>query len=276
THLLAQALLIVAPLFAAVLAVGVLTNVAQVGWKVTTNALRPKFSRMNPISGAKRLFSAQILVDLCKSLLKFAIIGYVIYNALKRELDRLPALSDMGLFESVSYLGDLITSLGLTVGGWFILIAALDYAYTRFKHSKQLRMSKQEVKDEYKMSEGNPQIKGQIKQRMREASMRRMMQDVPGADVIVTNPTHYAVALRYDRQTARAPVVVAKGADHLARRIKEAGLEHHVAIAENKELARTLYVSVDVGHEIPPELYEAVAEILAFVYKLKHKGKGSL
>ena len=268
-YLLWQALLVAAPLFLSAMFLGVLSNVIQVGWKITPKALRPQFSRLNPASGFKRVFSSSALVTLFKSILKFLIIVTVIYTALRNEMDTLPLLSQMGLFEAVSWLGGLIVNMGLNVGGWFVLIAAADYAYTRFRHTRQLRMTKQEVKEEFKQVEGNPQIKGQIKSKMREVSMRRMMQAVPHADVIITNPSHYAVALKYDRQSGRAPGVTAKGADYLARRIKEKAVECGVEIVENRELARTLYVTVEIGQEIPPELYQAVAEILAFVYRLK-------
>ena len=193
----------------------------------------------------------------------------VIYNSLRDELDNLAMLSQMDIFEAVSWVGNLIVNLGLNVGGWFVFVAAADYAYTRFRHTRDLRMTKQEIKEEFKQTEGSPQIKGRIKSQMREVSMRRMMQQVPRADVIITNPTHYAVALEYDRDSGKAPRVTAKGADYLARRIKEKAAESGVEIVENRELARALYTAVDVGQEIPPEMYQAVAEILAFVYRLR-------
>jgi len=264
-----QALLVAMPILIIAALVGVIANLVQVGWQITPKAIQPKFSKLNPLSGFKRIISFQSLMTLLQSLVKFTIIIAVIYSALRDEINHLQLLSDMGLFEAVSWLGDLIIRLGLTVGAWFIFVAAADYAFTRWKHLKDLRMSKQEIKEEFKQSEGNPQIKGRIRSKMQEASMRRMMEAVPNADVIVTNPSHYAVALAYDRDSSRAPCVTAKGVDFLARKIKEKAEENGVEIVENKELARALYATVDIGQEIPPEMYQAVAEILAFVYKLK-------
>ena len=269
TFFFTRALLVALPVLCAALFTGIVSNVIQVGWKATPKALRPKFSKLNPASGFKRIFSPTAIMTLFKSILKLVVIVSVIYTALRDEMKNLPKLAQMGLFEAVSWLGGLIVNLGLNVGGWYIFIAAVDYAYTRFRHTRQLRMTKQEVKEEFKQVEGNPQIKGQIRSRMREVSMRRMMQDVPHADVIITNPTHFAVALTYDRESGRAPRVTAKGADYLARRIKEKAMESGVEIVENRELARALYTTVDIGQEIPPELYQTVAEILAFVYRLR-------
>ena len=264
-----RALWVAMPMLIAAAFLGVLSNIIQVGWKITPKAIRPKFSKLNPISGFKRMFSPEIIMTLLKSLVKFAIIVTVIYTALRDELENLYKLMQMGFFEAVSWLGGLVVDLGLKVGGWFIFVAAADFAFTRFRHIRKLRMTKQEVKEEFKQVEGNPLIKGHIRSKMREVSMRRMMQEIPHADVIITNPTHYAVALAYDRDSGRAPLVTAKGADFLARRIREKAIENGVQIVENRELARTLYTTVDIGQEIPPELYQAVAEILAFVYRLK-------
>lgn len=268
-YLFTQIILMSLPIFAVSMAVGVLSEVMQAGFNVTMKPLMPKFSRLNPMQGFKRIFSVRSLLQLFKSLVKFAVIGMVIYTSVASRLGVLTRLLDMDIFEAVSTIGDIAMNMGIMVGAWFIGIATLDFAYTRWKHSRDLRMTKQEVKEEYKQTEGNPQIKGQIRNRMREVSMRRMMQSVPRADVIITNPTHYAAALRYDREKDRAPVLVAKGADYVARRIKEIAAENDVQIIENRELARAIYSSVDVGREIPPELYQAVAEILAFVFSLK-------
>ncbi len=268
-HLFTQSILIVMPIFAVAVLVSVVTNLAQVGWHPTTKPLRPKLSKLSIISGVKRLFSFRQVVNLLTALLKFGVIAAVIYMQVSKSIRLVPTLIHMDMIEAAVFIVNLIVDLGITVGGYYIVVAVADYAYTRFKHSKQLKMSKQEVKDEYKNMEGDPIIKGQIKRRMREVSMRRMMQDVPKADVIITNPTHYAVALRYDRLTGTAPVLLAKGADFLAKRIKEKAAEANIEIIENKYLARTIYENVDIGREIPPELYQAVAEILAYVYKLK-------
>lgn len=268
--LFARILLIVLPIFAVAIVVGIITNVVQVGWHPTLKPIMPKFSKLNPMKGFKRIFSMRALVELVKSLAKFAIIAFAIYNTLKDKVYMLYSFFDMSLFDITAFVGNLAIDVGMTVGGWYLAIAIADFAYQKFKHIKELRMTKQEVKEEYKQTEGNPQIKGQIRQRMREASMRRMMQEVPEADVVITNPTHYAVALKYDRIAGEAPIVIAKGVDFLAQRIKEKATENDVAIVENKILARALYETVNVGKEIPPELYQSTAEILAYVYKLKN------
>jgi len=270
-YIFGQILIIIAPMLIVSFSVGIITNLVQVGWKPTTKPLKPKFSRLNPMSGFKRLFSMKSMFELLKSIVKLTIIGVIIYNIVKNELNHIQELLNMEILQAAIYIGNLIIDIGLSVGLYFIFIAIADFAYQKFNLHKELKMTKQEVKEEYKNSEGNPEIKGKIKQKMRESSMRRMMQDVPQADVIITNPTHYAVALKYDKEKAQAPIVVAKGEDHLARKIKQVAKENNVEIVENKYLARTLYATVDIGKEIPPELYQAVAEVLAFVYNLKNK-----
>lgn len=259
------------PMLLIALVVGVVCSVLQVGWKPTMKPLKPKLSKISPIAGLKRLFSFRVIMNLFKSIAKLIVIGYVIITKLSEEINIIPGIMNMTFMDSVMYIGNIVVELGVTVGGWFLAIAVIDYAYQKFKHEKDLKMTKYEVKQEYKQSEGDPQIKGKIRQRMQEASMRRMMQTVPTADVIITNPTHYAVAIQYDRFGIGAPQVVAKGVDHLAARIKAIAKENNVEIVENVQLARTLYATVDIGKEIPPELFQAVAEILAFVYKLKNK-----
>jgi len=264
-------IIIALPLLLVALVVGLICNFLQVGWNPTLKPMQPKFSKLNPIAGIKRMFSFRAIVNFLKSILKLGIIGYVIIDKLSKEMDSIPNIINLSLMDSVIYIGGIASDLGVTVGVWFLIIAALDFSYQKFKHEKDLKMSKYEIKQEYKESEGDPQIKGKIRRRMQEASMRRMMQAVPTADVIITNPTHYAVAISYDREGQKAPLVVAKGVDYVAQRIKEKAKEANIEIVENRELARALYSLVDIGKEIPPELYQAVAEILAFVYKLKNK-----
>jgi flagellar biosynthesis protein FlhB len=271
TFLFGQLLLIIAPLVLLSMFAGVASNLMQVGWKPTLKPMKVNFGKLNPLSGIKRLFSLKILIDLVKALAKFAVVGIVIYNNIKKEINHISELVSMSLLQAVTYIGNIVVNIGLNVGVLFLFIALADIFYTRFKHTKDLRMTKQEVKDEYKNSEGDPHIKGKIKQKMREMSMRRMMQDVPSADVIITNPTHYSVAVKYDKDSADAPIVVAKGVDFLAKRIREKAKESNIQIVENKQLARALYASVDVGQNIPPELYQSVAEVLAFVYNLKNE-----
>ncbi|MCL2851791.1 MAG: flagellar biosynthesis protein FlhB [Defluviitaleaceae bacterium] len=272
TFMFSRVILTAAPLLAVALMLGLIANLVQVGWHPTFEPLRPKLSKLNPINNFKnKWFSLQVLVNLFKSLFKFAIIIAILVNLMSNEIGMLLMIPTMSFEDSLLYFGGMIVTLGLQVGALFIFIAMADFAYTRFKHKKDLRMSKFEVKQEHKQQEGDPLIKGRIRQKMREASMRRMMKDLPTADVIITNPTHYAVAIKYDKEKyGDAPVVVAKGVDFLAKRIKDIGKENGVQIVENVQLARALYQQVEVGKAIPPELYQAVAEILAFVYRIRN------
>lgn len=246
-------------------------DLAQVKWKPTTKPLQPKFNKLNPISGVKKLFSLQSLVELLKSIIKIAIIIIVIYNEFKEKWQTVLLVYHMPLTQAVLTAGDMLINIGFKISMIFIVVAAADYIFQRWKHHEDLKMTKQEVKDEFKNTEGDPQIKGKIRQRMMEASRRRMMQDLPKADVVITNPTHYAVAVRYDTSIADAPFVVAKGVDYLAQKIKEVAKEHHIEIMENKPLARSLYANVEIGEQIPQELYVAVAEVLAAVYRAQGK-----
>ncbi|MCL2204817.1 MAG: flagellar biosynthesis protein FlhB [Defluviitaleaceae bacterium] len=268
-----QVLLMCAPMFMVGAIVGLITNIVQVGWHLTTKPLKPKFSKFNPIKGFKKIFSLTSAVNFLKSLFKLAIIGTVVFIMIRGAIEEtMPFLLGMEAAVGVVVIGDLIVNMGLAIGALYLFIAALDYAYTRWKHAKDLRMTKHEVKQEHKEMDGDPQIKGKIRQKMREASMRRMMQNVPQADVIITNPTHYAVALKYDLLgPLSAPKLVAKGVDFVARRIKEVAIENNVHIVENPPLARAIYNDVELDKEIPEELYVAVAEIMAYVFQLKNK-----
>jgi flagellar biosynthetic protein FlhB len=264
-------LLISFPIFIAAFVVAFAINIFQVKWKITLEPLKPTFSKFNPVSGFSRLFSKDKVVDLIKSILKIIVIGYIAYDTLKDKWNMLTELYHMSLFQAIAWIGDMIIKIGLKISIFFIIIAAADYKYQKFKFNKDMKMTKQEVKDEYKQSEGDPKVKSQIRGRMREASMRRMMQSLPKADVVITNPTHLAVAIQYDRESSSAPLVTAKGADHLAEKIKIVARENNIEIVENKPLARMLYYNVELGQEIPQELYQMVAEILAYVYGLKGK-----
>ena len=264
-------LLVMAPFLLAGFLVAFVTNVLQVKWQPTTKPLQPKFSKLNPVNGFKRFFSINSLVELVKSLLKIGLIGYVVYSYLKKNMPPLYSFYDLSLNQGILQAGWLVVNLGIRISLFYMIIAVLDYVYQRVKFKKDMKMTKQEVKDEYKNQEGDPQIKSKQRQRMQEASRRRMMQQLPQADVVITNPTHYAVAIKYDPQIYDAPYVIAKGADYLAQKIKESAKENHIEIVENKPLARMLYANVDVGSVVPPELYQAVAEVLAFVYHLQGK-----
>lgn len=266
-----QILVIIAPILLIGVAIAFICDVAQVKWKPTTKPLKPKFSKLNPIKGFGRIFSPNSLVELLKSLLKLCLIGYMVYSYLKDKVGNIFLLYDITLNQAIGLIGEIVVDLGIRVAAIYMIIAILDFAYQKWKFHEDMKMTKQEVKDEYKNQEGDPQVKGKQKQRMREASMRRMMQQLPEADVVITNPTHYAVAIKYDPEKYDAPYVLAKGENYLAQRIKDVAKENNIEIVENKPLARMLYANVDIGGLIPPELYQAVAEVLAFVYHLKGK-----
>jgi flagellar biosynthetic protein FlhB len=270
TNILQMALM-VAPVFIAAFVIAIVTDIFQVKWAPTTKPLRPKFSKINPLSGFKRIFSKEKLLELAKSLLKLFILGYMAYSTIKGEFAVLFALFDMELISAIGVIGNIAVNLGLKISAVYIVIGFADYGYQKWKFAEDMKMTKQEVKDEYKQMEGDPQIKGKIRQKMMEASRRRMMQDLPKADVVITNPTHYAVAIRYAPKIIDAPMVIAKGEGYLAQRIKDVAKENSIHIVENKPLARMLYHNVDIGQAIPPELYQAVAEVLAFVYHLQGK-----
>lgn len=264
-------LIIIVPILLLGVAIAVICDIVQVKWKPTTKPLKPKFSKLNPVKGFGRIFSPNSLVELLKSVLKLVIIGYVVYSYLKDRLGQIFILYDITLNQAIGLIGEITINLGIRIAMVYMVIAFLDFAYQKWKFHQDMKMTKQEVKDEYKNQEGDPQVKAKQKQRMREASMRRMMSQLPEADVVITNPTHYAVAIKYDPEKYDAPYVLAKGEDYLAQRIKDVAKEHEIEIVENKPLARMLYANVEVGELIPPELYQAVAEVLAFVYHLKGK-----
>ncbi|BBF42970.1 flagellar biosynthesis protein FlhB [Lachnospiraceae bacterium KM106-2] len=241
----------------------------QVKWKISLKPMKMDLKKFNPISGFKRIVSKDKIVDLIKAVIKILVIFGLVYIEFQTEWEFIKGLYDIELKVAIVLIGNMVINLGLKISALYLLIGFADLFYQKWKFKKDNRMSKQEVKDEYKNSEGDPQVKGQIKSKMREASQRRMMQSVPEADVIITNPTHFAVALKYDRESQGAPVVIAKGADLVAQRIKDKARESHIEIVENKPLARMLYFNVEIGDEIPGELYQMVAEVLAYVYSLK-------
>lgn len=266
-----QMIIIVAPIFLVGVVVAFVCDVAQVKWRPTSKPMQPKFSKLNPMKGFARIFSPNSLVELLKSVLKLAVIGYMVYSYLKGRIGQIFLLYDISIGQAIELIGDVVIELGIRIAAVYMIIAMLDYAYQKYKFKQDMKMTKQEVKDEYKNQEGDPQVKGKQKQRMREASMRRMMQQLPEADVVITNPTHYAVAIKYDPDKYDAPYVIAKGENYLAQRIKDIARDNEIEIVENKPLARMLYANVEIGGLVPPELYQAVAEVLAFVYHLKGK-----
>ena len=267
-----QMALMVAPVFLAGFIIAIVVEIFQVKWKPTAKPLQPKFSKINPISGFKRIFSVEKLLDLLKSLIKIFLLGYLAYSTIRGQFAVLFSLFDMELISAVKIIGDIAINLGLKISAFYIVIGFADYGYQKWKFSEDMKMTKQEVKDEWKNAEGDPAIKGRQRQRMQEASRRRMMQAVPSADVVITNPTHFAVAIKYDVTVFDAPYIVAKGEDFLAARIKERAAEAGVEIVENKPLARMLYYNVELGSPIPPELYQTVAEILAVIYNARQAG----
>ena len=266
-----QMIIIAAPIFLVGVVVAFVCDVAQVKWRPTSKPMQPKFSKLNPMKGFARIFSPGSLVELLKSVLKLAVIGYMVYSYLKGRIGQIFLLYDISIGQAIELIGDVVIELGIRIAAVYMIIAMLDYAYQKYKFKQDMKMTKQEVKDEYKNQEGDPQVKGKQKQRMREASMRRMMQQLPEADVVITNPTHYAVAIKYDPDKYDAPYVIAKGENYLAQRIKDIARDNEIEIVENKPLARMLYANVEIGGLVPPELYQAVAEVLAFVYHLKGK-----
>ena len=270
-EMMQRVLLIMAPFLIVGFLIAVIVNLIQVKWKPTSKPLRPKFSKFNPVSGVKRLFSKDSLVELLKSILKIVVIGYVVYDYLRKHEIPLKLFYDIPLNQAIQEIGSLVIQLGFRISLFYLIVAIGDYVYQKVKFKNDMKMTKQEVKDEFKNTEGDPQIKGKQRQRMQEASRRRMMQKLPEADVVITNPTHYAVAIKYDPDLYDAPFVLAKGADYLAQKIKETARENNIEIVENKPLARMLYANVEIGAVVPPELYQAVAEVLAFVYHLKGK-----
>lgn len=268
---LIRTLLSVAPFFAFAVVFSFASEIVQVKWEPTAKPLQPKFDKLDPVKGMKRLFSKDKLVELLKSLIKIGLIGYIAYTTLIAEISTLYKLYDMSLTSAIQTIGNVAINLGLKISGFYLVLSIVDFMYQKWKFAEDMKMTKQEVKDEYKNSEGDPQIKGKQRQRMQEASRRRMMASVPQADVVITNPTHFAVALKYDPEVYDAPYVVAKGEDFLAARIKDLARENGIEVVENKPLARMLYYNVDLGATIPPELYRTVADILAAIYNAKKR-----
>lgn len=259
------------PIFLISMLVSFVVVLFQVKWKVSLKTLMPKFNKLNPVNGFKKLLSKEKIIDLVIEVVKIAVVSYLAYQTLRDEWKTLFILYDIKLEQAILLLGNLAIDLGLKISMVFLIIGVGDLFYQKIKFRKDMRMTKQEVKDEFKNTEGDPQIKGKIRSKMREVSQRRMMQALPTADVVITNPTHLAAAIKYDKTTSEAPVLIAKGADYLAQKIKEVARENGIEIVENKPLARMLYYNVELGDEIPPELYQMTAEVLAYVYGLKNR-----
>ncbi len=259
------------PVLLASMVLGIIAHGVQTRFNVSFQSLRPKFSKMNPINGIKKMFGIKKLVDLAKNLIKIALLVVLLVNLLKTDLIEVSQMLDMQAYTSAIRMLQLVFELVVKVCVAFAVVAFFDYLYQRWDYENNLKMTKQEVKDEYKNTEGNPEIKGRIRRLQRQMAMSRMMQKVPEADVIVRNPTHFAVALKYDPEKNGAPVVLAKGQDELALRIVRVGEENGVYVIENRPLARALYASCELDREIPAEFYGAVAEILVYIYRESHR-----
>jgi flagellar biosynthesis protein FlhB len=277
-HLFAQSLLnaalVCAPVFGLIMFAAAMAPLALGGWSFSTEALAPKFERLSPASGFKRMFSSTAVVELLKTLAKFSVVGGVVLIVLHKRTNELLALGSEPTQQAVLHAFDLCGSAFIALCSGLLLIAAIDVPYQLFQYSRKLKMTRQEIRDEQKESEGSPEVKGRIRQAQQEMARRRMMQEVPKADVVVTNPTHFAVALRYDDKRMRAPIVVAKGADDVAAKIREIAAEHNIPLFEAPPLARSLHRHVDIGAEIPQRLYVAVAQVLTYVFQLRAAKKG--
>lgn len=267
-HLTIEGLISMAPLLFLLLVVAFFAPLLLSGWMFSTKALIPKFDRINPIKGLGRIFSVNSLIELVKAILKTVIIGGVAALVIWSNKDTVMALMTVPVDLGVSRTGDFLAMSFLLIIGAMILVVAIDVPYKIWEHAKQLRMTKEEIRKEHKESEGDPFVKARVRSLQREAARRRMMSEIPKADVIVTNPTHYAVALRY-QSNMRAPKVVAKGVHLLAARIREVAEEHRIPILEAPPLARALYHHAELESEIPEKLYTAVAEVLAYVFQLR-------
>ncbi|WP_313798665.1 flagellar biosynthesis protein FlhB [Cytobacillus sp.] len=269
--ILKELVLLLGPIMFVALIAGVASNYMQVGFLFSTEVIQPKLEKLDPIKGFKRIFALRAIVELLKSMLKIGFVGLVTFMVLWGNIDEILILSQKSVGAALETIGNLTIKMGLFASVVLLFLSLLDYLYQKYDFEKNIRMSKQDIKDEYKNIEGDPLIKSKIKQRQREMAMRRMMQEVPNADVVITNPTHYAVALKYDETKSDAPYVVAKGVDFVAQKIKLIAKEKDIITVENRPLARALYSQADIGDAIPEEFFKAVAEILAYVYRTKKK-----
>lgn len=266
-----QIFIILLPFLLVAVLAGFLVNILQVGFLFSTEAITPQFSKIDPIKGFQRLFSVRSLVELVKSVAKMVIVGFVAYLTMKSESDKILPVMYYNVPEIVAYISRVSFKILYTTSLVLLILAIFDYAYQKWELEKNLKMSKQEIKDENKQTEGDPLIKGRIRRLQRDIARKRMMAQVPKADVVITNPTHFAVAISYVPEKMNAPVVIAKGADFLAEKIKEIARNHNVPIVENKAVAQVLYRMVDMEQAVPETLYKAIAEILVYVYSLKQK-----
>ncbi|RYG73858.1 flagellar biosynthesis protein FlhB [Lentibacillus lipolyticus] len=262
---------ILTPVMAIAIVAGLASNFTQIGFLFTTDPLKMDLKKIDPIQGAKKVFSARALVELVKSLLKIVFIGAITFFVIWIYKDDMMMLAFKTAEHAIGFFGEITITMGIAAAIALLLLSVLDYTYQKYDFEKNIKMSKKDVKDEHKNMEGDPQIKSKMKERQRDMATQRMMSEVPSADVVITNPTHYAIAVKYDEAKASAPYIVAKGTDYIALKIKEVAKEHKVMTVENRPLARSLYDAVEIDEVIPEEFYKAVAEILAYVYRLEKK-----
>lgn len=253
--------------------IGIVVNLIQVGFLFTTHPLKPDFKRLNPIEGFKNIVSKKAMFKLVKNILKLIVVFYMTYRNLSKSLVKIPNAGSIGTQKLFPYMLDFVKGLSMDIAILMFILAVIDYVFQRRSFKKDQRMSKQEIKDEFKEMEGNMQLKQARQQRHRQLAMSQMMGNIPDSTVVITNPTHLAVVLRYDTTVDKAPIVTAKGADYIAKKIREIAKENKIPIMENKELARAMYKQVEIGEQVPVELYKAIAEILAIVYQMKEKNK---
>ncbi|ADU30741.1 flagellar biosynthesis protein FlhB [Evansella cellulosilytica] len=266
-----QAAIVVGPFMFIAMLAAIFSNYLQVGILFAPEAIKMKLSKLDPIQGAKRIFSVRALVEFLKSLLKIVCVGFAGFTVIWIAIDDILMLSLYSVGESVRLIGNLLIMMGLAVAFLLIFLSVFDYLYQKYDHEKNIKMSKQDVKDEYKKTEGDPLIKSKIKEKQRQMAMSRMMAEVPKADVVITNPTHYAIALKYDDQNMAAPIIVAKGVDFIALKVINIAKNNNVMTVENRPLARALYAQADIGDPVPEDLFKAVAEVLAYVYRIQNK-----
>ncbi|MFB1049558.1 flagellar biosynthesis protein FlhB [Paraliobacillus sp. JSM ZJ581] len=260
-----------APVMVVAIVAGLAANFMQIGFLFTGEPLKMQLNKIDPIQGAKRIFSARALVELVKSLLKIVVIAAITFSILWMNKDEMMMLAGKSVDGALAFFGNVTVLMGIFSSIALLLLSVIDYAYQRYDYEKNIRMSKNDLKDEHKNIEGDPQIKAKIKERQRQMAMRRMMSEVPNADVVITNPTHYAVAIKYDEEKADAPYVVAKGVDFVALKIREIANANQVVQVENRRLARALYANVEIGDIIDETFFQAVAEVLAYVYQMEKK-----
>lgn len=270
-ELLIELAFILLPIMVIAVIAGIAGNLFQFGWLFTTEPLKFDLKKLDPIKGLKRMFSIRAIVELMKSVLKISFIGTVTFLVIWMNIEKVLSLAFKSAWDTLSTVAQLTAMMGIAASFTLLFISILDYFYQKYDYEKNLRMSKQDIKDEHKNMDGDPLIKSRIKQRQREMAMRRMMQEVPTADVVITNPTHYAIAIKYDDGNMDAPVVVAKGVDFIAQKMKMIATEHDIVMVENRPLARALYDQVEIDEAVPEEFFKAIAEILAYVYRIQRK-----